>query len=367
MRIGTALITLLIAGAIAGGSRASAASSCPTQTYLSYNHLAYAATAVPATVQISPGTRLGGGTVDEPTSANGCRRAQHSVQVQTTGSIDPRVAVLVRGRPRTLFVMGHRCEGFTGSAYWACLLRPLVYDGSQFTATSYPSTPAPRRKVPLGAEIGSAEYHGHKVAVHRIQGVSPSLAVAISEQPSTAFLSPRVCPYSGFSDSAEYDNLLRCLRSPVWFTFDPPGNQAGQTVVARSDRPVSPAVAGASISLVSLPVVADLVPPHHGRLIPVGHVAARVTLRIPHLAAGLYEAVVSCPRCRPSGGDAGLYPGGSILVSAQPKTSLGIRIVSYALAAAVVAAMIMSFIMWRRRRRLRAAGPGPRSARPRRR
>lgn len=369
LRVATALLTLLLTGAVVGSSRASAASGCPTQTYLSYNHLAYVATAVPASVQISPGAGVGSGTVDQPTSADGCRRAQHAARVLTAGPVDPHVAVAVQGRPRLVFVIGHRCGGFTGTAYWDCLLKPLTFGGRQFTATSYPATPAPQGRVPLGAAIGSAVYQGQRVTVRRIRGVSPSLAVGLSGQPSTAFLSPRVCPYSGFSNSAEYDDLLRCLRSPVWFTFDPPGNEAGQTVVARSDRPVSPVLAGASISLVSLPVVADLVPAHHGRLTPFGRVAGQVSLRLPDVPAGLYEAVVSCPRCAAPGATAGLYPAGSILVTAKPKSSPGIKIVSYALAAAVVAAMIMSFLTWRRRRRLRdaGAGGGSRPAGPRRR
>jgi hypothetical protein len=281
---------------------------------------------------------------------------QRAAQVQTAGSIEARVAVLVGGQPKTLFVIGHRCAGFAGPSYWDCLLRPLVFHGQQFTGTSYPSEPAPRKTVPLGAAIGTAKYHGQTVTVRRIEGVDPLLAVGISGQPSEAFLSARTCPYSGFSNIPEDDDLLRCLQSPVWFTFDPPGIEAGGTVVARSDRPLRPAVAGASISLVELPVVADLVPAHHGRLVPVGRVAEQVSLRVPNVPAGLYEAVVSCPRCgSPPGAATTLYPAGSILVTAKPKTSLAIKIVSYALAVAFVAAAILAFRTWRRRKRLKSA------------
>jgi hypothetical protein len=342
-----ALGALVVAAAIA--SPASAASSCPTQTFLSYGHLAYEAIAIPSTVQVPGGSTLGNGTIDEPTSGNGCHRAQSSVQVQAVGSTQPQVAVLVRGRPHLAFVIGHRCDGLTGSAYWNCLLHPIVFRGQQFTATSYPLTPAPRRTLPLGSAIGIAQYQGRQVTVRGIQGIDPSLAVGISGQPSTAFLSPRACPYSGFSNSPQYDNLLRCLRGPVWYTFDPPGNEAGQSVVGRSDRSLVPAVQGASISLVRLPLVADYVPANHGNLVGVGQVSDQVSIKIPDIPAGVYEAVVSCPRCG-SGGVAGLYPAGSILVTSQPKGDPIIKDISYVLLALVIVAAILGFRTYRRRR-----------------
>ena len=146
-----------------------------------------------------------------------------------------------------------------------------------------------------------------------------------------------------------FDNLLRCLRSPVWFTFDPPGGEKGTTIVARSDRPPGPEVAGASIGLVRLSVVADLVPGHARVRVGVGRVAGTVGFRVPDVPAGLYEAVVSCPRC----GARSLFPSGSILVTAGPKTSAGIRILSYALTAAFVVAAIVAVRAWRRGRRVR--------------
>jgi hypothetical protein len=360
---------LLAVGAVAGASSASAA-SCPSQTYLSFNHLAYAAVSAPPAVQLPPSSSAGGGTIDEPQSANGCHRARASVQVLTAGSIDPHVAVLVAGRPGTIFVIGQRCAGFVGSAYWGCLLRPLVFHGLQFTGTSYPSQPPPRKAVPLGPAIGTARYHGQNVTVRRIEGVDPSLALGISGQPSDAFLSPRACPYSGFSNVPQYDDLLRCLQGPVWFTFDPPGSEVGGTIVARSDRPVSAAVAGAAISLIRLPVLADLVPPHNGQLAVVGHVSEQVSLSVPKVPPGLYEAVVSCAACASRTGVA-LYPAGSFLVTAKPNTSLGIRIVSYALLLAFLVAAFFAYRTYRRRRQPRRGtsvgallgqmlmGPGP--------
>ena len=356
MRALICLLAVCALTALVGCSSAAAASSCPSETYLSYGHLAYQALAIPASVQLQPGDGVGLGTIDEPTSSSGCRRSQSSVRVFAAGPVAPQIAVFVDGRPHTLFVIGHRCDGFEGASYWSCLLRPLEFRGRPYTATSYPASPAPRGTLPLGRRIGRARYQGRRVTVRRIQGVTPSLAVAVDGQPSTAFLSPRTCPYSGFSNTPEYDNLLRCLRSPVWFTFNPLGSQTGGSVVATSDRAVPATVAGASISLVELPVVADLVPADHGRLVPVARVAGRVRIRIPHVPAGIYEAVVSCPRCSQAGAVDGLYPAGSILVTAKTKTSVGIRIVSYVLAAAFIVAVIFAVRTWRRRRGLRASG-----------
>ncbi len=123
-------------------------------------------------------------------------------------------------------MIGHRCGGFSGAAYWNCLLSPLVFQGHQFTATSYPLTPAPRRTVALGPRDRHRPVPGPPGHGARTPGrADRRLAVGISGQPSTAFLSPRVCPYSGFSNNPQYDNLLRCLRSPVWYTFDPPATR----------------------------------------------------------------------------------------------------------------------------------------------
>lgn len=355
MRAFAAVCALGIAWALTVAPSASAA-SCPTASYLQYDHLAYAEVSAPAGVQLPSGGGAGKATLDHPTSSNGCKRARQTIQVMRLGTVDPRVAVRVDGRARSVFVLGQRCAGFAGRSYWGCLLHPLVFRGAQYTAISYPAEPRPVKELHFGATLGSADYAGRRVAVRTIDGVDPSLAVGISGQRSVAFLSPRTCPYGGFSNTPQYDDLLRCLRAPVWFTFDPPGNQAGGTVVARSDRPVSSSVGGASVSLVRLPVGADFVPANP-RLVPVGHVADQVSLKLPNVPAGLYEAVVSCPRCSATG--SGLYPAGSILVAAQPKTSLGIRLISWALIAAMLGVVIVGYRVRRRRR-----AQGIRTARP---
>jgi hypothetical protein len=352
LRVFLAVCVVAVAGAL-GFSSSAVAATCPTASYLDYNHLAYAEVAIPAGVQLPAGQAVGSGALDHPTSSNGCKRARQTVQVLSAGSVDPQVAVLVSGQPGTAFVIGQRCAGFTGSAYWDCLTKPLVWNGVQYTATSYPSTPPPVGTLALGGALGTSSYHGTRVTLRRIQGVDPTLAVGISGQPSVAWLSPRTCPYSGFSNTPQYDNLLRCLRSPIWFTFDPPGDTAGATVVGRADRPVTGAVAGATMSLALLSVDADYVPANP-KMVAVGHVGSQVSFKLPDVSAGEYEAVVSCPQCSNTGaGSGGLYPAGSVLIAAPSKSSTGAVIVNYVILALVLLAVGLGF---RARRRRRAQG-----------
>ncbi|MGH2871656.1 MAG: hypothetical protein ACRDL5_04245 [Solirubrobacteraceae bacterium] len=343
LQIASALIAVLALAALWGDSPAHAA-SCPTETFLSFGDLAYEAVAIPPTVRLAAGRPIGSAAIDEPIAANGCKRKRVPAEALAAGSIDPRVAVLVRGRPHTAFVIGYRCAGFVGAAYWQCLTAPLAFDGRRLTATSYPASPPPRGRLSLAAALGTARYRGRTVTVRRIVGVNPAQAVAISGQPSTAFLSPGTCPYAGFSNTTLYDNLLRCLRAPVWFTYSPPSSEVGGAVVARSDRPVPAQAAGASVSLLRLPTAADFVPAHHGSVPVVGRVADRVTLTIPDVPQGLYEVVISCPACA-SGTDHGatLFPAGSILVTAKPSGSLAVKLISYAIAAAFLAALVFTF------------------------
>jgi hypothetical protein len=347
-RIFLAAAAAAVAGLGAGHS--AHADSCPTATFLSFDHVAYISKAIPPGVEIPVGTGLGGGSLDQPASPDGCKRERNSVQVLTAGSLDPGVAVFVQGRPRTLFVLGRRCDNLVGQPYWDCLLRPLVFESRRYTGTSYPLRPSPRGKVPLGGSLGGATLDGRPVTVRRIVGVDPSLAVGISGRPSEAFLVASVCPYEAFSNGPAFDDLLRCLRSPVWFTFDPPGGQEGETVVARSDRELDAQVAGAQVGLVRLPVVTDFVPTRASAPAPIGQVGSELTFDVPDVPAGLYEAVVSCPRCPEAGGGKALFPAGSILVAEKAKTSGGIRIVSYALTGATIVAALIAFGFWRRRR-----------------
>jgi hypothetical protein len=349
------ILVAVAAAAVAGlaaGQTAQGDSTCPTATFLSFGHVAYISKAIPPGVEIPAGPALGAGSVDQPASSDGCKRQRESVQVVAAGSVEPGVAVLVQGRLRTLFVLGRRCDNLVGQPYWDCLLQPLDFEGRRYTGTSYPTQPSPRGKVPLAESLGRATLAGRKVTVTRIDGVDPSLAVGVSGRPSEAFLVASVCPYERFSNKPAFDDLLRCLRSPVWFTFDPPGGQAGEAVVARSDREVGSRVAGADVGLVRLPIAADLVPEDHAAPAPIGHVGNEVAFQVPDVPAGLYEAVVSCPGCVGAAGVQSLFPAGSILVAEKPKSSPGIRIASYALTGAVVLAAVLAIRVWLRRRRL---------------
>jgi hypothetical protein len=355
------ILVAAAAAAVAGvgaGQNARGASTCPPATFLSFNHVAYISKAIQPGVEIPVGEVLGSGSVDQPASADGCKRQRVSVQVLTAGSLEPGVGVLVQGRPRTLFVLGRRCDNYVGPPYWGCLLHPLVFDGRRYTGVSYPSQPGPQGKVPLGESLGRAMLNGGRVTVRRIDGVDPSLAVGVSGRPSEAFLAASVCPYEGFSNKPAFDDLLRCLRSPVWFTFDPPGGQVSDTVVARSDRTLGTQVLGAEVGLVRLPIVADFVPERNSSPAPIGHVGNEVTFHVPDVPAGLYEAVVSCPRCTSAASGQTLFPAGSILVTAKTKTSVSIRIISYALTGALVLAAVLAIRFWRRRRRADASPPG---------
>jgi hypothetical protein len=357
-RIFLAAAAAAVAGLGAGHS-AHADSTCPTATFLSFDHVAYISKAIPAGVEIPAGTGLGSGSLDQSASPDGCKRERDSVQVLTAGSLEPGVAVMVQGRPGTLFVLGRRCDNLVGQPYWDCLLRPLVFESGRYTATSYPLRPSPRGKVPLGGSLGHATLGGRTVTVRRIVGVDPSLAVGISGRPSDAFLVASVCPYEVFSNRPAFDDLLRCLRSPVWFTFDPPGGQVGELVVARSDRELGSQVAGANVSLVRVPIPADFVPTQSSAPAPIGRVGSELTFDVPDVPAGLYEAVVSCPGCAEAAGGEALFPAGSILVTEKAKTSPGIRIVSYALTGALVVAAVVAFRFWRRRRRLAPGSNSP--------
>jgi hypothetical protein len=337
-----------------------AASKCPTETFLSFDHLAYAATSLPATARIEAGARLGPGIVDEPNEPSGCRRRRESLGVVRAAGIDPRVAVMVEGRRGTLFVLGARCAGYEGAEKWQCLLHPLAFGGRLYTGTRYPERPGPQGQVPLAQPLGEADLDGRTVTVLRIDGVPASLAVGVKGRPSDAFLAPGVCPYEGFENTPAEDDLLRCLRSPVWFTFDPPGGRAGDPVTARSDRPVVAELAGATISLVRLPRVADFVPSDRSSAVRVGAPRSKFRLTLPDVPPGLYEAVVSCPQCASNDAGTNQFPAGSILITGKAKTSVGIQIVTYVLGILVLASVMVAALFFIRNRRRRAETPLPR-------
>lgn len=348
-----------LSAALASAGPAPAAPSCPTQTFLRFEGLVYAAERVPASAAVAPGARLGTGTLDEPVEASGCRRRQESVSVRRGGEIDPSVAVAAEGRPLTLFVLGGRCAGYPEEERAECLMRPLVLDGRRYTGTRYPAEPRPRRRLQLGEQLGPAELGSDTVEAARIEGVDPALAVGVIGRPSEAFVAPGVCPYERFENRSAQDDLLRCLRSPVWLFFDPLGGAAGSEIVATADRPLRPELAGATVSLVRLAVVADVVPPDRSRAAPLGPLEATMRLTLPDLPEGLYEAVVSCRRCGPLYGGRTVFPAGSVSLFEEREGSTSIRFVSIGLGIAVFALAIASVVVFLRGRRRRSREAGP--------
>src|SRR4029453_10463388 len=71
------IILAAAAAAVAGLGAAHSAhadSTCPTATFLSFDHVAYISKAIPAGVEIPAGTGLGSGSVDQPPSPDASKR-----------------------------------------------------------------------------------------------------------------------------------------------------------------------------------------------------------------------------------------------------------------------------------------------------
>jgi hypothetical protein len=335
----------------------SGAATCPKQTFLSFGRYAYVAQALPASAAIKPGATLGSGSLDEPTSADGCKRRREAVSVRLASGVESRVAVMVFGLG-TIFVLGSRCDGFEGDEHWRCLLQPVVFEGRRYTGVRYPSTPGSRRTVAHGRPLGRAEAGGSSVTVVRIPRVRASVAVAVEGRPNDAYVAAGVCPYESFENESARDDLRRCLEGPLWYVFDPPGAAAGERIVGVADRPLPPQLAGATVSLVRLPAAIDAVPKNRAGSVPVGRVRPKLRLTVPDLRAGLYEAVVSCSRCAASHGGKTVFPAGSFLIGEPTGGSTGVEAVSIGLAAGTLVLAAASVVVWRRGRRRRATGGG---------
>jgi hypothetical protein len=334
----------------------SSAATCPKQTFLRFGGYAYIAQKLPTATAIKAGAALGDGSLDEPTSADGCKRRRESVSVRKAGGIESSVAVMVIGF-RNIFVLGSRCDGFEGDEHLRCLLEPLVFQGHRYTGVRYPRTPGPQRTVARGRPLGRAEAGGSAVTVVRIPRVPASVAVAMKGRPNDAYVAAGVCPYESFENDRARDDLRRCLESPVWFAFDPPGAVAGDRIVGVADRPLPPQLEGATVSLVRLAVATDSVPTNRAGSVPVGRVRSKLRLTVPDLPAGLYEAVVSCPGCAAAYGGETAFPAGSFLVGKPAEGSSGVEAVSIGLAAGFLVLAVASVVVWRRGRRRRASEP----------
>ena len=142
-RIFLAAAAAVVAG-LGPGHSAQADSTCPTATFLSFDHVAYISKAIPAGVEIPVGTGLGSGSLDQPASPDGCKRERDSVQVLTAGSLEPGVAVLVQGRLVDRADLSFRFS-VRGAPAVVRKRRQLIPSRSTRTAAQSASAPRPDR------------------------------------------------------------------------------------------------------------------------------------------------------------------------------------------------------------------------------
>jgi hypothetical protein len=329
-------------------------SQCPSASFLRFEGANYASEPVPAGTQVPSGGAIGSGQVDQPSGSDPCRRKTVNVTVTAIKGVEPAVAVLVlddSGR-RVGFIAGQRCTG--EPARWPCILSPLQYGGRRYTAIGYPSSPGPPKTVGLGQSLGPATLGGAAVTAHALDGVDPALAVGADGHPNEVFVAASVCLYERLDNRATYDDLPRCLRAPTWFTFDPLGPDPGTLVTATSDRVAPAALDGATVKLARLTVLANLVPRDRSSAVAVGTIEAvagsrvKLTFTVPHLAQGVYEAVVRCPRCATAFDGRTVFPAGSLLVFSGSKGSSAPRIIGLVLGGAVLLLAFAAVRMWRR-------------------
>ena len=288
-----ALVATAGAAVLVGAAGPAGAAECPTQTFLAFEHVVYAAEPVPASVSLAPGAVLGEGTLDRPTGSDACQREQEDVRVVLAGGLDPGVAVAVEGRPGSVFVLGGRCSGYEGDERWTCILQPLRFQGVGYAGVR---APADAPELPLGEALGDAELGGQGVAAVRIEGVDPAVAVAVEGRPREAFLAPDACPYERFGAETLSDDLRRCLAGPGWLVFDPPGARVGVEVVAYLDRALRPELEGAAVELVQLNALGDVVPRDRSGAVRIGTLSGATTHVAGPMAAVGARVVPAAPQ-----------------------------------------------------------------------
>jgi hypothetical protein len=351
--IGAAVRTLFVLALAAVAAAALAAPShaegCPRVSFVRLGDFVYRSYGIPPTVELPTGKALGQGLADLPGGDDGCNRKQKGVTVLAYDGIDPGVAVAVRGLPSLAFVLGNKCVGFTGDERWACLKTPLVLDGEQYVATSYPAQPPPRRTLPLADSVARIDLGGEEVTAVEIDGVDPSLAVGVAGRPSVAYVALGVCTYELFDNRPLRDDLRRCLSAPTWLRFDPPAARSGDAVVARSDRPIPPGRT-LRVSLVRRDSPGDIVPKDRAGGIEIGTLQAGAgssfEFEAPKADAARYVAVATCDGCAGEYRGRSVFPAGSFLLG--EKGSSGPRLIMYLLAALLIGLVIGAFVVRRR-------------------
>jgi hypothetical protein len=348
------LSAALVALVAAFAEPAAAQQTCPQQSFLSYDGLVYASDRIPTTVALVPGESIGTVQLDEPTDETGCERERTEVEALRLGDLDPKLAMAVQGREGVAFIMGARCAGYEGDEErWRCLLQPLMFGDGHYTSSSYPATPAPQGSLELGEPLGGGEIGGEAVTVATIQGVDPTVAVAVEGRPSEAFIAAGACPYEAFSNDEATNDLLRCLRGPVWLTFDPVGARPGAEVNARADRALGAELGAVTVALVRLRVAADALPDDLSSAVAIGALSAsgdggaELPFTIPELEQGLYEAVVTCDACAAEYAGQTSFPAGSLVVF-EKKGGSSARPFLLAVGALGFVVIPLAFIAWRR-------------------
>ena len=355
------LVVLLAAGSAVYGAADASAADCPRISFLEYRGYVYRSYGIPSNVTLPAGDSLGTATVDEPGGDDGCKRGRRTAAIRSYQGIDPLVAVAVNDRPGLVFILGNKCYGLVGDDRWSCLTKPLVFEGRTYVGTAYPAKPPPRRTLSLGAPVGKGSVDQRRVSVRPIDGVDPSIAVALAGRPSEAFLVPGVCPYVGFDNRLVLDNLSRCLRGPAWTVFSPPGATPGDQVRLRADRPLK-AGQRIQVALALADVGGDILPRNTAGT-TVGTLTAgtkgktAVTFTLPKLKAGRYQAVLTCPGCAAAYGGRTVFPGGTFIVGESGGSSGKVIVVALALAllVALLAALYVRRKGWTGRGR---RGPG---------
>jgi hypothetical protein len=348
------LCCLLAAAPVALISSGSAAAQeCPGQALMLFQQAVYSEEAAPSGELPERGAILGSARLAFLSEENGCE--PRTVTVVALAGIAKSLAVAVDGRPDSVFILGARCAGYEGEERARCILEPLAYDGRSYSGARYPGGSSPARLV-FGDPVGDGELAGAHVTVVRIGGVDPAVGVGIEGRPGEAFVAAGACPYERFATEEAEDDLLRCLQGPLWLVFDlerPPAARVGEDITAHGDRAVAELVEGATVSLAPIEGNADVVPSSLAGAVEVGTItvgpdgSVSLPIAVPDVETGVYEAVVNCTACGAEYGGQTQFPAGSLAIVAD-EGSGGPRVVGIVIGVLLFAAIVASFVAWRR-------------------
>lgn len=334
-------------------SETAAAQDCPGSGLLLFDGAVYAEEPAPPDALPGRAAALGSGRLAFLVDEDGCDPRDVEVTELTGTSQD--LAVAVDGRPDSIFVLGGRCAGYEDEERARCILEPLMLDARVYTGARYPDGASPGRLV-AGGPVGEAELAGQAVTAVGLEGVDPSLAVGVDGRPDETFVAAGVCPYERFAVEETEDDLVRCLRAPLWLVYElerPPAASSGETITARADRSVSELVDGATLSFVPIEGAADVVPSDLSdavavatvRVEPGGEVSLPIT--VPAVDTGIYEAILTCEVCAAEFGGGTVFPAGSLAIVGE-EGSGSPRLVGIVIGVLLLVAIIGSLVAWRR-------------------